>query len=52
VVIEDVQIADRSAHVARDKLVQTGSARGEKVGTTRVVFANLPKETEPGKPLR
>ncbi|KAJ7876969.1 hypothetical protein B0H13DRAFT_1893437 [Mycena leptocephala] len=51
-VIEDVQIADRSAHVARDKLVQTGSARGEEVGTTRVgVFANLPKETEPGKPL-
>jgi hypothetical protein len=51
-VIEDVQVADRSAHVAQDKLVQTGSARGEEVGTTRVgVFANLPKETEPGKPL-
>jgi hypothetical protein len=50
-VIEDVQIADRSVHVARDKLVQTGSARGEVVWTSRVgVFASLPKETEPGEP--
>jgi hypothetical protein len=45
-------IVDRSAHVVRDKLVQTGSACGEEVKTMRVgVFTNRPEETETGKAL-